>query len=633
MWDVAWTDPNRELVGQHRAKRDHDKDEGGQDRTLARNSISTASSKGSARSAFSRFRPKPSRQSPSSIGSLERDGPAPAELSTSHKIKTVPALSHLEMDIGGTEVLNERRMSRSNPDISRASLETAANEVASSGSITKRTSILKNKVLCDQARPAAAASSAPIIAHDTVSNNHGSHQEQAADTEQDCLYSIPQSAVENVNNTPERPLNQQAPITQSFASENSQQAQSPSRLKPRLSPLKSSNDLGVLVPPARSPLRPSPYSSVRPIPMNDVSSWRKPTDWKQNKAALGTVQKPESVSRLDVNNSTIMPCSRIVPSFPTLEVEARNMARAGPLLALSELQKCQKCAVGLDIQDELEEKKKWWMLSVLHHLDQKAPFNLCGRQTEGQDSGHLQQPREKVMAVFQPKFSADYLAALWPEKAVYHLPNGPLSFPTELSATERHNPTIASQLNESTSLFDAAYSMSLPSLCDVGQIEAVVSKISRSLKARGVLNLILIDPTPNVGALGERLRTWLLENLLLNLERNSRCLYPSILLPHLLGAASLRGPGSTLVKARFYANPQNIGRHGEKETSADKEVRRDEEIRAELRSTVGCMLWREVWGGFVTSDTWWWDDAACMQECLERGTFWEYYFIRAIKPD
>lgn len=229
--------------------------------------------------------------------------------------------------------------------------------------------------------------------------------------------------------------------------------------------------------------------------------------------------------------------------------------------------------------------------------------------------------------------SADYLAALWPEKAVYHLPNGPLSFPTELSATERHNPTIASQLNESTSLFDAAYSMSLPSLCDVGQIEAVVSKISRSLKARGVLNLILIDPTPNVGALGERLRTWLLENLLLNLERNSRCLYPSILLPHLLGAASLRGPGSTLVKARFYANPQNIGRHGEKETSADKEVRRDEEIRAELRSTVGCMLWREVWGGFVTSDTWWWDDAACMQECLERGTFWEYYFIRAIKPD
>lgn len=57
------------------------------------------------------------------------------------------------------------------------------------------------------------------------------------------------------------------------------------------------------------------------------------------------------------------------------------------------------------------------------------------------------------------------------------------------------------------------------------------------------------------------------------------------------------------------------------------------ETRAELRSIVGRMLWREVWGEFVTSDTWWWDDPACMQECLELGTFWVYHTIQAIKSN
>lgn len=43
------------------------------------------------------------------------------------------------------------------------------------------------------------------------------------------------------------------------------------------------------------------------------------------------------------------------------------------------------------------------------------------------------------------------------------------------------------------------------------------------------------------------------------------------------------------------------------------------------------MLWTEVWGPFVTADSWWWDDAACVDECVELGTFWEYHMIEAVK--
>ena len=54
-------------------------------------------------------------------------------------------------------------------------------------------------------------------------------------------------------------------------------------------------------------------------------------------------------------------------------------------------------------------------------------------------------------------------------------------------------------------------------------------------------------------------------------------------------------------------------------------------MRAELRTVAGCLLWQETWGEYVTNSSWWWDDAECMQECIELGTYWEYYSIEAVK--
>lgn len=63
MWDVTWTDPDKKLVGEHRARKD---EEGSENKTLSRHSVSTTSSKGSSHSAFSRLRAKATRQSSSS---------------------------------------------------------------------------------------------------------------------------------------------------------------------------------------------------------------------------------------------------------------------------------------------------------------------------------------------------------------------------------------------------------------------------------------------------------------------------------------------------------------------------------------------------------------------------------------
>lgn len=65
--------------------------------------------------------------------------------------------------------------------------------------------------------------------------------------------------------------------------------------------------------------------------------------------------------------------------------------------------------------------------------------------------------------------------------------------------------------------------------------------------------------------------------------------------------------------------------------SEGEEERREEEIRQELKSQVGRMLWKEMWGGFVEGDKWWWEDEQVLDECEKMGTGWEYAVIAAVK--
>ena len=52
---------------------------------------------------------------------------------------------------------------------------------------------------------------------------------------------------------------------------------------------------------------------------------------------------------------------------------------------------------------------------------------------------------------------------------------------------------------------------------------------------------------------------------------------------------------------------------------------------AHLATTVGRMLWKEIWGGYVEGQQWWWDDEEILQECEKLGTKWECAVVRAVK--
>jgi hypothetical protein len=135
--------------------------------------------------------------------------------------------------------------------------------------------------------------------------------------------------------------------------------------------------------------------------------------------------------------------------------------------------------------------------------------------------------------------------------------------------------------------------------------------------------LTIIDPMPVASTLGHHMRMWLEENLLLNLERHFRCTNPSKLFPIWLADNSLRAQGSTITTARFVAVADVENENEQMPSEAD--------LRKKLRNTVGRMLWTEVWGSYVTGTEWWWEDPACVQECIDYKTCWEYNLIEAVR--
>lgn len=117
---------------------------------------------------------------------------------------------------------------------------------------------------------------------------------------------------------------------------------------------------------------------------------------------------------------------------------------------------------------------------------------------------------------------------------------------------------------------------------------------------------------------------------MINVEKQFRSSNPSKLLPHWLADHNLRGEGSTITTARFLAVADNEEKNatGESLTGEDQGL---VDMKSRLRTTVGRMLWTEVWGQYVTAETWWWEDEDCIRECWQLNTHWEYHLIEAVK--
>lgn len=244
--------------------------------------------------------------------------------------------------------------------------------------------------------------------------------------------------------------------------------------------------------------------------------------------------------------------------------------------------------------------------------------------------------------------TASYLAAIHPESSITHLSPSPLSALLFPNIRPLVSPIMANSVRSvATSHFTAVYCLLLPSLLSSHEITVVLRGIHTCLLPGGTLHLVLINPAPATSSLGPRMRQWMDDNLLLNLERQFRCTNPRKLIPMWLGDIGLRANDSTKITVKFQAvvqksanrddkDPEDSKANGEKDgidnlNGGQEELNRDQQAKLELQSRLGRQLWQENWGSYVHAKNWWWDDPNCVEECVNLGTYWEYSIVEAVK--
>ncbi|KJZ79349.1 hypothetical protein HIM_01500 [Hirsutella minnesotensis 3608] len=657
MWDIVWTDPSRELVGEHRARKESSRKRGQPQQQAERHpqiaersSLSTTSSRSStAESAFARFRARGLKQAQSSsqpqplsssFMSSSRSSPSP------HKDnpKPTPAqLNHQQHSItpdGGYYYHSPPRASASVSE-STASLRSS---VSVSGDLidhidsvfgTPASSCSPHSRFAEPPSPERTRGK-PTAIHPAVqaTGNHSPASDRPAGAARRRLARIissPSSA--RPGGPPPRLFELQSPVRSAFVplSLCPGEPLTPPRFLPAYLGFTDTRhpypDL-----PVKSSLRGRGPAQALPTILDGIKAGHAvaqggfaPTHPVRSKMTTDTARTSLPTATPSSLRQFWKP-----PDFEAYTRDVKAMATVPAATALSRIEELGSSGVGGDQQSQTDVERMRWMFSTLHHLDIPALTDVSRRKP----AINWIPPHKvhNILALYESKASASYLAGLHPTKRICHLSDKPLP----LDALPNVQPLFVSGISPTTfpippGLFEAVYALSLPAMCSAQELRGVMQNVHSCLKPGGTLNLTLIDPLPRAETLGKTLRAWLEQHLLANLEKQSRCMSPVKQLPQWLGELSLRGAGSTLTTAKFYATPDNVRQLPRDPDPTIEKLHAERRTKAELRSLVGRMLWMEVWGPLVTADFWWWDDPACVEECLELGTFWEYHLIEAIK--
>ncbi|KAM3551179.1 hypothetical protein ARSEF4850_008001 [Beauveria asiatica] len=634
MWDVVWTDPDKELVGEHRAKKGRLKqDKEKSSIRSGRDSATTSSSNSSSETPFGFFRSRSGRNAVASKGKDPNRSPSFSGLATPSLTSTISPFSQTF----------DSSSQRSSGMVTTAPTSPNKDGPELSSSASKRDTFPS----FDECLSQSFGSIDSITANLTSSFLHRSGAEPPnIATLIEILGDLPprveirdapRVALDNPDSTckskeAEGPLIK-APLT------------TPPKLLSRLPGNAAHSETGlessvILTPPPRSPCRPAPP----PSEINNPVAWRTPSQWAEH-GAKQIRKADEAVSKKSERVSMIKTEASAIASAPQGFRYAAG-APTGMILAKVKQILTEEPGEGRDIGTE--SPKQHWMLSLLHGLGNVAapdhgkdcrwtplpPIALVMLlyETKGDHSPFFISKKDLLTITAY----ATYLSAAHPGTQVYHLiresPRG--SWPHNIQLV-RAPPVEATSFPVPASQFQTVYSFSLPSGCPYDMLPNVLSSVNKCLKPGGSFRVTIIDPLPYPETLGHRLRTWVEEHLFPNLEKEARCLEPSRLLPKLLGDAGLRGKGSRRTKVKFFALQENARRcdYHDPDPSIER-MYRERRDKAELRTLVGRMFWVEIWGQYCTPvGARWWDDPKIVEECRELGTFWEYHIIDSVKTE
>ncbi|PNP51493.1 hypothetical protein THARTR1_07933 [Trichoderma harzianum] len=641
MWDVIWTDPDIELVGEHRARKEkkegHQKEVKSQPR---RRSASTASSRWSTDSPFAIFRSRGAKKANASSSSNAQMASS-ASSGVESPIIAFPNRSPISnmFDQG------------SRPSSARISTGFLERLNGIDSPLNTSPLIPERSVVDREKLPLHLATEDSFFSPLTI--EHVSIAGSASDdlTESEKMKALMQifgqspKITEAADDGPFPPKTAAVapdapairPLTPLLASEKQKQSLSLSSSPAARSTPRSP---AIPIPLVNSLLRPADSSVEMPITPNNPEAWKPVEDWERPTHKLSDSSSPSPLLRespdsaVDEIDYSRLPQNGvgINKSFRWLRLAVVEMANTSVPDILSRLQLFWKGVAKKDVSfllsnsPEVEEQRRW-MLSTMIHMDQVPAIDrpLHPRQETPLTA-------RMILSIYDSAATVAYLAALEHTRQIYHVSQ--LTISKELFANvhvisvSQVSPT---DFPVAPRVYESVHSLTLPSLCPSTYLPGILNNVYKCLKNKGFLRLVLIDPLPRAGTMGRKLKTWIEEHLLRNLAKQAKCMSPSTAFPQLLAEAGLRGDGSTLTTTKFYAVPSSA-------TDRDPDVMKDavqveSEAKAQVRSLVGRMLWVEAWGSHVTASKWWWDDPACVAECLELGTFWEYHTVKGVKED
>ncbi|KAI1799825.1 hypothetical protein F4811DRAFT_71956 [Daldinia bambusicola] len=624
MFDVLWTDPNRELVGERMVRKEQEakmKDkEKKQKPENGRRSISTESSTSSDR-GFGIFSTRSRRKAPASPRPKDRNASPATPARSINKTNRASAYGVKNL------LIHQDESEITVKPAERGYLPTQVSEAAEVSSLSSPDSTLSRWT-----DPSAITNSTGVGASlsDATTNIKSEYLIQTLG---------PSSFITRTTEVMYSPRDSDADIDQLV----SEVHISASRAKVATPPITdfpertnsiAFDDPGSTGPPSTSPHTPPPAefqnNSVIYTPgwngtdkLGNPDAWKPPHEWECTPNRQLTTHSDEE----GLHNSLISDDSErcMSPSLAALQREVRMMAAASPELMLANIKSSMGYSSDATVYKELEMAKKRWMFSALQH-EGYVPLVECADSCPGSPDSSKPYRHPRILALYETQASASFLAALHPQALISHLSPKPISSNLFPNVQPLLVPVISASAGSrplAPHLYSTVTCLPMPALFPSSEIPPLLRHIYRCLTPGGALHLTLIDPQPVSSSMGPKLRQWLFENLLIQLEKKCRTTLPSDTFPAWLAVAKLRGFGSTIT---------TISVRAVHEGAATTEDTNDKtSVESELRCLVSRMLWQEIWGKFVHADRWWWEEEDIVQECIERGTYWQYSHIVAVK--
>ncbi|KAL1912364.1 hypothetical protein Sste5344_001805 [Sporothrix stenoceras] len=333
-----------------------------------------------------------------------------------------------------------------------------------------------------------------------------------------------------------------------------------------------------------------------------------------------------------------------------MQREILQMASADPETFWKRLTEQWGAWADAALYKELEMERKRWLLSALYSINPVPDTGVV--KITGID--------RRILAFFETQATASYIAALNASAPVHHMSPSPLSNKLFPNVAPMLSPAMScTSLSASPQAFSDIYAQPLTALVSASDIPLVLRNMHRALKPQGTLHLLLIDPAPARSVTGPKLQAWMDEHLLLNLERRFRCTSPTRLFPTWLRDAHFQLGAEAKVVCRFPAvfkeeevkdekqekqelqeatssqeqPPQSSEQSSSQHPLDQPPSQQQTDNHGRLRSLVGQKLWQEIWGPYVTARNWWWEDEECREECLRLNTVWEYHIVDAVKKE